>query len=69
MVKISPTPEQKRINIIVISDITFGDKSIEKSDKLPTTTSDGLSTTDIDMNEENKPHPKVCIFFIDFFFA
>lgn len=53
MTKISPTIEQNPMNVIVISDITFENKSIERSGI--------LSTKLIDMEERNTTHSKVHI--------
>uniref|UniRef100_A0A0R3RG73 Uncharacterized protein n=1 Tax=Elaeophora elaphi TaxID=1147741 RepID=A0A0R3RG73_9BILA len=51
MAKISPAMEENRIDVTIISDITFGERSTEKSDRLPT-------TKYIDMNIGNTTHAK-----------
>lgn len=57
MAGISPALEQKRIDVIVVNDITFGVRAIEKSDRLP-------AVKRIDLKEANATtHPNVCIFF------
>ncbi|EJW84400.1 hypothetical protein WUBG_04688 [Wuchereria bancrofti] len=53
MAKISPTIEQNPMNVIVISDITFENKSIERSGI--------LSTKLIDMEERNTNHSKLIL--------
>lgn len=54
MAKISPAIEENQINVITISEITFGERSVEKSDI--------LSTKYIDMEEKTTAHSTVHIF-------